>query len=388
MAPGDVIDKDGSSPRVRGTRVETPARESGQRFIPACAGNASVADRSATLMAVHPRVCGERQVTRATPVEYAGSSPRVRGTHSACSAPSSISRFIPACAGNASETPGQGAHVSGSSPRVRGTRLELGAALGNERFIPACAGNARCGRCSLAPRTVHPRVCGERGATGIRPIVVGGSSPRVRGTQDESTHPFSICRFIPACAGNADAALHHEASGRFIPACAGNARCSDPLRRRMTVHPRVCGERSTVPKMRGPRMRFIPACAGNAAAWAMLSAGIAVHPRVCGERYICELDSEGFAGSSPRVRGTHRDQGRDSVYERFIPACAGNASRARGQQPMRSVHPRVCGERLAQVFGLPVRSGSSPRVRGTPQSSMLALDSLRFIPACAGNASV
>ena len=45
-----------------------------------------------------------------------------------------------------------------------------------QRFIPACASS------TSALSTVHPRVCGERPEVPIHLRLVGGSSPRVRGT--------------------------------------------------------------------------------------------------------------------------------------------------------------------------------------------------------------
>ena len=70
----------GSSPRVRGTPLERFLLGEHLRFIPACAGNSSVATRCEAMVAVHPRVCGELP-------EAAVVVERRR-------------RFIPACAGN------------------------------------------------------------------------------------------------------------------------------------------------------------------------------------------------------------------------------------------------------------------------------------------------
>ncbi len=93
------------------------------------------------------------------------------------------------------------------------------------------------------------------------------------------------------------------------------------------------------------------------------------------------------AGSSPRVRGTLelRLGRRGSI--RFIPACAGNASSASGSWTLTAVHPRVCGERLTPFAHRIESYGSSPRVRGTPELWMRGHNKGRFIPACAGNAA-
>ena len=234
----------GSSPRVRGTRPGRRSSRRSTRFIPACAGNATI-----ILECDHHR-----------------------------------HRFIPACAGNARGP--RPAHVGhrGSSPRVRGTRLADPVRRRQRRFIPACAGNARRRAVRGGARAVHPRVCGERRHHVAHDSPRIGSSPRVRGTP---AHRTSLC-------------LAH----RFIPACAGNARSRCTWIPATPVHPRVCGERLRIarhyvshtgssPRVRGTQRRrqrrhvvrrFIPACAGNASTARRAPRAAAVHPRVCGER--------------------------------------------------------------------------------------------------------
>ena len=213
-----------------------------------------------------------------------------------------------------------------------------------------------------------------------------GSSPRVRGTR-RSTLALAPCR-------------------RFIPACAGNAPARASGARPTAVHPRVCGERARVrrhgmppcgssPRVRGThhvhagrhhRIRFIPACAGNASFLASSASIRSVHPRVCGER---DLGLDGYVeltGSSPRVRGTRGSGGEPTGRHRFIPACAGNALLRNRRSAHRPVHPRVCGERLRKVHAGSSFAGSSPRVRGTRGEAPCAWGEGRFIPACAGNA--
>jgi len=233
------------------------------RFIPACAGNAHFFISRIEAEAVHPRVCGERDVGPLLVDDDDGSSPRVRGTRR------------PACL-----TP----------PR--------------RRFIPACAGNAQTARNRPASASVHPRVCGERIEDSDAEHQTAGSSPRVRGTRRDPAAP--------------------QEPRRFIPACAGNASARTPRRPSREVHPRVCGERShrdplriacrgSSPRVRGTQRqgarhrvagRFIPACAGNAAGPFRTRDIEAVHPRVCGERATGSSTTALSTGSSPRVRGT------------------------------------------------------------------------------------
>ncbi len=173
------------------------------RFIPACAGNARDNCVCYCVFAVHPRVCGEREVTLESNLPGDGSSPRVRGTRERAFAGTRSGRFIPACAGNAPRPPAppprppvhprvcgerggalaKALGIDGSSPRVRGTHpLRFGFRL-RFRFIPACAGNAPVLMPGRKIWPVHPRVCGERTLTLGRELNQTGSSPRVRGTR-------------------------------------------------------------------------------------------------------------------------------------------------------------------------------------------------------------
>ena len=174
----------GSSPRVRGTVRGHRTGRHLLRFIPACAGNGTGRPKGIGQLAVHPRVCGEREPALPQSSFPAGSSPRVRGTATTVQQDGTGWRFIPACAGNGTPSlarPGQwtvhprvcgerlghskdSRTVPGSSPRVRGTgtgRCLLPPVL---RFIPACAGNGSAVSTTVATRSVHPRVCGERGS--------------------------------------------------------------------------------------------------------------------------------------------------------------------------------------------------------------------------------
>ena len=194
---------------------------------------------------------------------------------------------------------------------------------------------------------------------------MGGSSPRARGTQ------LPIERVCPAT--------------RFIPACAGNTHCYYHYRIRTAVHPRVRGEHQGVsvtegadtgssPRARGtPRgsrscgskLRFIPACAGNTSTGRRAHRPAAVHPRVRGEHSSNVGRVTVHAGSSPRARGTRRNDRGGLVLRRFIPACAGNTTCTSAMPTGGTVHPRVRGEH--GEHRLPPRSRQ------------------RFIPACAGN---
>ena len=234
----------GSSPRLRGTLNRQRTCSVLVRFIPAFAGNALHRRACTAPPPVHPRVCGERRVITRQEQEAIGSSPRLRGTRLQRCTHTSLPRFIPAFAGNArprprrnrggpvhprvcgerpSTSPPMSAYI-GSSPRLRGTRHELEHRQGAVRFIPAFAGNASTRSGLYQSSAVHPRVCGERAFTRVRKAWANGSSPRLRGTL---RHAARLPR-----------------AGRFIPAFAGNAVSLSRQVAVFAVHPRVCGERT------------------------------------------------------------------------------------------------------------------------------------------------
>ena len=160
----------------------------------------------------------------------------------------------------------------------------------------------------------------------------------------------------------------------------------------VTVHPRVCGEQSSVvisvfctigssPRVRGTAvsaplvtkgLRFIPACAGNRSQSRGLIMLLSVHPRVCGEQITVLCDEAPYYGSSPRVRGTVPTRLTQSKPRRFIPACAGNSAPHPVKYFQKTVHPRVCGEQVSRQRPGFRYAGSSPRVRGTGLEPCLA----------------
>ena len=309
---------------MRGTPAVAGPIGRPRRFIPAYAGNASLQRSRAGGRSVHPRVCGERTPVPARRNSFDGSSPRMRGTRAGAPHVDHRIRFIPAYAGNAihvaSETVAGPVHPRvcgerwgrdgteltgcGSSPRMRGTRIFGAFRSAFIRFIPAYAGNAKAQEEAHGRLPVHPRVCGERSCAITPSVIANGSSPRMRGTHAGHRRSGRHNRFIPAYAGNA------------LPRRSKSETCS--------VHPRVCGERprsgvtcriqcGSSPRMRGTLIpdildpsskRFIPAYAGNASNPEKINQRLTVHPRVCGERFCSSMDFLNRCGSSPRMRGT------------------------------------------------------------------------------------
>ena len=197
----------------------------------------------------------------------------------------------------------------------------------------------------MAP--VHPRVCGERAKTDPAAAYSTGSSPRVWGTRVDAEQVHAAARFIPACVGNAPRQASPHTSWSVHPRVCGERASGTVMRSCLDgSSPRVWGTRASVHQQSATR-RFIPACVGNASGCHSHPTGKTVHPRVCGERPAQLGPIATCRGSSPRVWGT-RQRGRSrAAGDRFIPACVGNAATTTTPMPLASVHPRVCGERGA-----------------------------------------
>ncbi len=225
LAQGGLARDGGSSPRMRGTPRLRPACRPSHRFIPAHAGNTGQAKTVLRTYAVHPRACGEHANDTVYNDTDLGSSPRMRGTHPRNRTGEAQGRFIPAHAGNTSsqfhalrssavhpracgEHPTARSCLSteaGSSPRMRGTHTARYNRLAQDRFIPAHAGNTPQAARLQAQPPVHPRACGEHIAHQQSYCSKTGSSPRMRGTRLRPGRRLRPSRFIPAHAGNTHA---------------------------------------------------------------------------------------------------------------------------------------------------------------------------------------
>ena len=223
--------------------------------------------------------------------------------------------------------------AAGSSPRMRGTGPGHSQRVFISRFIPAYAGNSCPGLINPASPSVHPRVCGEQVTAQRVAVPRSGSSPRMRGT------------------------------GRLAPQESSGDR----------FHPRVCGEQPQERRASEQRVGFIPAYAGNRASRKSCRQSTPVHPRVCGEQADSCHPTVLDIGSSPRMRGTGGHRARGVRARRFIPAYAGNRDWPSLKKDLQSVHPRVCGEQILLFAELVDIVGSSPRMRGTVNKTVLRL---------------
>ena len=248
---------------------------------------------------------------------------------------------------------------------MRGTLSQAGPCGQRRRIIPADAGNTSVPVSISSPAKDHPRGCGEHACRDSLGDGREGSSPRMRGTLLGDYTGDMAKRIIPADAGNTP-----------------TLGLSGWLRE---DHPRGCGEHRSCwcwcrwhwgssPRMRGTRKilarccssgGIIPADAGNT--WERLhdQARRPDHPRGCGEHMNDGELTKPALGSSPRMRGTRRLISRAANSIRIIPADAGNTlTPIPGCVPIWD-HPRGCGEHRVWPYAQVLYAGSSPRMRGT-----------------------
>ena len=156
-----------------------------------------------------------------------------------------------------------------------------------------------------------------------------------------------------------------EPSRGSIPACAGKPPI--PACRAVSRSWRSAGS--------------IPACAGKPATPWSTWVCRRVYPRVCGEaRNPCRAFCAAL-GLSPRVRGS-RYRGRPSPPgPRSIPACAGKPPSPSWTGRGATVYPRGCGEAGTNLAIHIIRSGLSPRVRGSQADVDDRISCERSIPA-------
>ncbi len=233
------------------------------------------------------------------------------------------------------------------------------------RLIPASAGNTLMDSIVQVHAVAHPRERGEHIVPRNVGLVLGGSSPRARGTLKRGISSMS--------------------TDRLIPASAGNTRCACCMQTRRPAHPRERGEHpgqdfpipfsnGSSPRARGTQangtnytlqQRLIPASAGNTAPACGPSRPRSAHPRERGEHGHLLLQINSCLGSSPRARGTLMATFAGLAKDRLIPASAGNTISVRVTHGLFPAHPRERGEHRDDIHHRTRHVGSSPRARGT-----------------------
>jgi len=236
-----------------------------------------------------------------------------------------------------------------------------------ERFIPAGAGNTISG--AMIPRrmALHPRWRGEHLVQATSKASRCASSPLARGTPGPPPRRSPVSRFIPAGAGNTK-------DQRSVP-------------RLMALHPRWRGEHSRTCSADPLFAASSPLARGTPGRQAVRTLRQPLHPRWRGEHWRQATTHYSAHASSPLARGTRDVRCRRAGQERFIPAGAGNTDVMWTPKTVPPLHPRWRGEHKNISVSNAHALASSPLARGTPRLHSRVRESVRFIPAGAGNTS-
>ena len=255
------------------------------RIIPAHAGQTTEVPLSTASSTDHPRACGANDSDATHLTDSYGSSPRMRGKH----------------------------------PDHRGRHPW-------RRIIPAHAGQTACRLLISMCYTDHPRACGANMSWPALPRGVRGSSPRMRGKHEHGGHRRKHVRIIPAHAGQTKVSLPKLSWSPDHPrACGANSTCTRMPTSGTGSSPRMRGK-PVEQRRRRAGDRIIPAHAGQTVAGKENAAEESDHPRACGANLESKKEVIETYGSSPRMRGKHRDDLRRHRLPRIIPAHAGQTS--------------------------------------------------------------
>ena len=130
--------------------------------------------------------------------------------------------------------------------------------------------------------------------------------------------------------------------------------------------------------------RLIPAHAGKTSRVYRSGLRRRAHPRACGEN-IRTCPERGIArGSSPRMRGKPQTETGAPFWPWLIPAHAGKTRRFKNTETVTGAHPRACGENQQTSIASRCLVGSSPRMRGKRNFIEFVLPRVGLIPAHAG----
>ena len=140
----------------------------------------------------------------------------------------------------------------------------------------------------------------------------------------------------------------------------------------------------TRPGITSANIRSIPAGAGQPHTGFPVLSFRRVYPRGCGATALSGRGDTRRTGLSPRVRGNRSQAARKGLWERSIPAGAGQPSGKHGRACEEEVYPRGCGATYASDCDRHRLRGLSPRVRGNHFPSLISHSSSRSIPAGAG----
>ncbi len=188
---------------------------------------------------------------------------------------------------------------------MRGKEVRLFFLFGLLRITPAYAGKRKSCAAQKTSAWDHPRMCGEKLATGSRTRKAAGSPPHVRGKESEK----------PDC----------DDKRRITPACAGKSEKIDLITMYRRDHPRMCGEKARSRAMPTSAIGSPPHVRGKVGVTDIAPVSPRITPACAGKSTICGEWQQTFGGSPPHVRGKDMDTLQTVHDARITPACAGKS---------------------------------------------------------------
>ena len=113
--------------------------------------------------------------------------------------------------------------------------------------------------------------------------------------------------------------------------------------------------------------RFTPTCVGKTHSLWLPEPLRQVHPHVCGEDSVISSAVAHKIGSPPRVWGRRAQDYQFTGADGFTPTCVGKTSVVQVYCTTTTVHPHVCGEDSLTFLFFGIIFGSPPRVWGRPR---------------------
>ena len=190
----------------------------------------------------------------------------------------------------------------------------------------------------------HPRLCGEKWKTCTVYMSCPGSPPPMRGKAVDLDSYTQHLRITPAYAGKSHLLLQ------------GFSRAGD--------HPRLCGEKLSRLGMGLGKTGSPPPMRGKAAVGMYRREMWGITPAYAGKSAYLLQRSRLHLGSPPPMRGKAALCGEFASYSGITPAYAGKRICCRCDYAGMRDHPRLCGEKEADVQFLFHPIGSPPPMRG------------------------
>ena len=275
----------------------------------------------------------------------------------------------------------------GSPPHARGKADAKRQEVPPTGITPACAGKSKLIASTSAESWDHPRMRGEKLPSVYHHFVIPGSPPHARGKAMQSS--MKSCRL------------------GITPACAGKSQRRHWIYSPNWDHPRMRGEKASIPRTwrevqgspphargkafsvdpRSQKQRITPACAGKSFIRRQTRTWFWDHPRMRGEKSPVIIAWRTVLGSPPHARGKVVQNHQERLEGRITPACAGKRVAFPSRLHRTKDHPRMRGEKIRLISFGAEGLGSPPHARGKAGFKPVCRPAGGITPACAGKSS-